>query len=309
MDTPTDSERDIDYQTALSQGLLPIREVARLTGVIPVTLRAWERRYGLVVPLRTSKGHRLYTEDDVARIRLVLTWLDRGVAVGQVKALLKEQQATPPPESTPASPWEEQRRHLMDAIGNLAERQLDERFNAAMALYPPPTLYRQLMQPLLDELEQRWRGQFSSQAERVFLYSWLRTKLGARLYHNNRQYSGRPILMINVSERPLEPGLWLTAWLASSADCAVDVFDWPIPAPELAMAVARIQPGALLLYSSQPLSAGQLRRLFNDHQCPCLLGGPAAAIHQADPIPGVILAESPLDALQALSDLGLLHNR
>lgn len=40
----------------LERGGLPIREVTRLTGVHPVTLRAWERRYGLVVPQRTGKG-------------------------------------------------------------------------------------------------------------------------------------------------------------------------------------------------------------------------------------------------------------
>ena len=34
--------------------LFPIREVARLTGINPVTLRAWERRYGLIQPVRTS---------------------------------------------------------------------------------------------------------------------------------------------------------------------------------------------------------------------------------------------------------------
>ncbi len=309
MDTPGETSMDIDYQTALSRGLLPIREVARQTGVIPVTLRAWERRYGLVAPLRTSKGHRLYTEDDVVRIRLILTWLDRGVAVGQVKGLLKEQQPPAAPEPTSASPWEEQRQHLLEAIGSLNERQLDERFNASMALYPPQTLYRQLLQPVLEELEQRWRVQFGRQAERVFLHSWLRTKLGARLYHNNRQFSGAPILMMNVSDLPMEPGLWLAAWLTSSADCAVEVFDWPVPATELPLVVARIQPRALMLYSSQPISPGQLPRLLNGHRCPCLLGGPAAAIHQADSVPGVILAESPLDAFQALSDLGLLHNR
>ena len=42
---------------------LPIREVARQTGVNAVTLRAWERRYGLIVPHRTEKGHRLYTRN------------------------------------------------------------------------------------------------------------------------------------------------------------------------------------------------------------------------------------------------------
>ncbi|MBT8131818.1 MAG: MerR family DNA-binding transcriptional regulator, partial [Gammaproteobacteria bacterium] len=38
--------------------LYPIRTVVSLTGINAVTLRAWERRYGLVKPKRTAKGHR-----------------------------------------------------------------------------------------------------------------------------------------------------------------------------------------------------------------------------------------------------------
>ncbi|WP_044873514.1 MerR family transcriptional regulator [Pseudomonas sp. LFM046] len=306
MDSTTEGPRENDYQAALARGLLPIREVARQTGVNPVTLRAWERRYGLVAPLRTSKGHRLYTADEVARIRLILTWLDRGVAVGQVKGLLTVPSA---PSPIGASPWAEQHRYLLDAIGKLAERQLDEGFNTAMALYPPLTVYRQLLHPLLEDLEQRWRVRFGAQVERVFFLSWLRTKLGARIYHNNRQCSGAPILLVNASERTMEPGLWITAWLASSAECNVEVLDGPLPAAELALAVAHIQPRALLLYSSQPIISGQLSRLLNGHPCPCLLAGPVAAIHPDELKPGAILAAGPLDALQALAHLGLMHNR
>ena len=45
-----------------------IREVAELTGVKPVTLRAWQRRYNLIKPQRTDKGHRLYSEQDINEI-------------------------------------------------------------------------------------------------------------------------------------------------------------------------------------------------------------------------------------------------
>ena len=40
--------------------LYAIRDVSDLTGVKPVTLRAWQRRYNLIQPQRTEKGHRLY---------------------------------------------------------------------------------------------------------------------------------------------------------------------------------------------------------------------------------------------------------
>src|SRR5450830_253541 len=82
-----------DLAQALEDGWLPIREVARQTGVNAITLRAWERRYGLVVPQRTPKGHRLYSAEHVQRIMAILTWLNRGVAVSQVKPLLDAPQA------------------------------------------------------------------------------------------------------------------------------------------------------------------------------------------------------------------------
>ena len=62
----------VQYLYNMSQARIPIRTVAALTGVNPITLRAWERRYGLVRPLRTPKGHRLYTQAHVAEIRRVL---------------------------------------------------------------------------------------------------------------------------------------------------------------------------------------------------------------------------------------------
>lgn len=58
------------------EGLFPIRTVAQLTGVNPITLRAWERCYGLIQPVRTAKGHRLYSAEDIHTIRRILGFLD-----------------------------------------------------------------------------------------------------------------------------------------------------------------------------------------------------------------------------------------
>ncbi|MCA1898692.1 MerR family DNA-binding transcriptional regulator, partial [Shewanella putrefaciens] len=51
---------DAEYRDEV---LLPIGEVSSITGVNAVTLRAWQRRFGLVIPERTPKGHRLYTAE------------------------------------------------------------------------------------------------------------------------------------------------------------------------------------------------------------------------------------------------------
>ncbi|WP_455807904.1 MerR family transcriptional regulator [Pseudomonas koreensis] len=288
---------------------LPIREVARQTGVNAVTLRAWERRYGLIVPHRTAKGHRLYSDEHVQRVMKILTWLNRGVSVSQVKGLIDDnrQDALPP-----TNDWDALRQTLLVAIGELAERRVDDVFNQAMSLYPPRTLCEQLLLPLLAELERRWQGKFGAQLERTFFYSWLRSKFGARIYHNNRQLNGSPLLLVNQSDLPLEPHLWLAAWLVSSADCPVEVFDWPLPVGELALAAEYLKPRGILLYSSKSLNVTQLPRLLANITCPVVLGGPTVQIHnaellvQASEISGLTLAHDVLSAQIELGKLGLI---
>ena len=57
-------------------GLYPIGTVADLTGVNAITLRAWERRYGLFEPVRKGSGHRLYTQEHIDLITRVVGMLD-----------------------------------------------------------------------------------------------------------------------------------------------------------------------------------------------------------------------------------------
>lgn len=297
------------FNKALDEGWLPIREVARQTGVNAITLRAWERRYGLIVPQRTPKGHRLFSAEHVQRILAILTWLNRGVAVSQVKQLLDTPQTF---TESAQNDWQRLRQTLLQAVSRLTERTLDDTVNQAMALYPPRTLCEHLLMPLLAELEQRWQGQFGAQMERVFFYSWLRSKFGARIYHNNRQLNTTPLLLINHSDLPLEPHLWLTAWLISSADCPVEVFDWPLPTGELALAVEHLQPRGVLLYSSKAINLSQLTKLLNGVSCPKMIAGPTVCIHSTElsektaVIADLYLAADPLLAHQALVQRGLI---
>lgn len=290
-------------ENAAAQGWLPIREVARRTGVNPVTLRAWERRYGLIVPQRTPKGHRLYSPDHLERIQKVITWLNRGVSVSQVKALLDapEQRLQAPA----LSDWLPLRESLAQAIAELAERRLDDQVNQAMALYPPSTVCERLLLPLLGDLHVRWQQQFGADLERAFFHGWLRSKLGTRLYHNNRQLQGPPLLLVKHSDVSFDPELWLTAWLASSADCPVEVLDWPLPASELLLAAERFSARGLVLYASRPVPLDALARQLANCPCPIMLAGPAAVIHgealrERTDLARLLVAGNPIAAQLAL---------
>lgn len=72
------------------EALYPIREVSNLTGVNSITLRAWERRYGLIEPVRTDGGHRLYTMEHIERIKAAVKLTEQGIPISQVKSRLNQ---------------------------------------------------------------------------------------------------------------------------------------------------------------------------------------------------------------------------
>jgi len=68
----------------------PIRAVSKLTGIAIDTLRAWERRYGAVTPIRDERG-RMYTDADVARLRLLGGAVESGHSIGRLAGLSNEE--------------------------------------------------------------------------------------------------------------------------------------------------------------------------------------------------------------------------
>ena len=70
-----------------SDGVLRIGELSNRSGVSPELLRAWERRYGLLRPMRSAGGLRLYTPADVERVRVMRGHLADGLAAAEAAAL------------------------------------------------------------------------------------------------------------------------------------------------------------------------------------------------------------------------------
>jgi DNA-binding transcriptional MerR regulator len=64
-----------------------IGSVSRLTGISPDTLRIWERRYDVVTPDRSAGGGRLYSSEDIARLKLIGRLINKGDTIGVVAGL------------------------------------------------------------------------------------------------------------------------------------------------------------------------------------------------------------------------------
>jgi DNA-binding transcriptional MerR regulator len=79
-------------------GALRIGEFARRVDVSPDLLRAWERRYGLLRPLRSPGGFRLYTDDDAARVGRMRRALSDGLSAAEAARVALEPEPQPPSE-------------------------------------------------------------------------------------------------------------------------------------------------------------------------------------------------------------------
>ena len=180
-----------------------IRKAAELTGVKPVTLRAWERRYHLITPERNPKGHRLYSPAQIDTIREICRWLERGVSIGKVKGLLSgdgKEAAPGQPNDTLAAADD-----LLQALADLNSRRAENIINRICREYPPNIAVDQCFLPVNDALGQLKRQQRSLAG--ALLQFLLISRLSAMIRSGNKAAS-IPCLAIS-----LDPAGSLAAWL------------------------------------------------------------------------------------------------
>jgi hypothetical protein len=63
-----------------------IKRAAELTGISVATLRAWERRYGVVSPQRSDGGYRLYGPEDVRALAIMNSLVNEGWSAREAAA-------------------------------------------------------------------------------------------------------------------------------------------------------------------------------------------------------------------------------
>lgn len=195
----------------------PIREFARLTGVNPVTLRAWERRYGIISPLRTPKGHRFYNDEHVTQVKNILYWLEQGYAIRQVKLLL-----TAPPEqsnSRPADDWAPQNALMFTAACDLNYRSLDDLWTTGLATYPMAIYYERCLLPVLSQL----RADSNLAMVLTGFDYLLKRKLASLISLQSKQAQGDVILMA-ASHTDAELQLLASAYALGAAGYRVEFF-------------------------------------------------------------------------------------
>ena len=159
-----------------SDGVLRIGELSKRSGVSPDLLRAWERRYGLLRPVRSAGGLRLYTPADVERVRVMRQHIADGLAASEAAALASRTGVDDEAAPIALRP-EAMRDDLADALDRYDEPRAQAILDRLLAVATVDTLLSEVVLPYLRELGERWSRGEASVAQEHFASSIVRGRL------------------------------------------------------------------------------------------------------------------------------------
>jgi DNA-binding transcriptional MerR regulator len=267
--------------------LYTIGTVSKLTGVGAITLRAWERRHGLIKPVRKASGHRLFTRHHIDQINRITALTQQGVRISQIRPEMLESDTTG--ESAGESDtWNDYLNSMIAAIIDFDEGRLEEIYNEALSLYPIGAVTRKLLAPLLIELGLRWASNEGSIAEEHFFAFYLRNKIGARYHHRARGYNKGPrLLLAGLPGEYHEIGQLLFALTAHETGYRVIPLGPNMPLHELAYVAKKKRCSAILLSGAIEPSvrtlSKDLPKLVANAEIPVLVGG-LSSVYACDAI-------------------------
>lgn len=181
---------------------LRIGELSRRSGVTPELLRAWERRYGLVRPTRSSGGLRLYSADDLERVRLMRRYLADGIAAAEAAALASGAAASEDASaSAPVLDAARVRRDLGRALEAFDEPEAQTLLDRLLAVATIDAVLREIVLPYLQDVGARWERGALSVAQEHFASNVLRGRLLGLARDWGRGVGPRAVLACAPGER------------------------------------------------------------------------------------------------------------
>jgi len=218
----------------------PIRAVSKLTGIPIDTLRAWERRYAAVTPTRDDRG-RMYTEADVARLRLLNSAVEQGHSIGRLAGLSNDQLrdlcaaagAVAPPAAVSTRRTSLGTTALFTALREYDAAGLDQELSRLAAVLRPLDLLQDVLMPVLTQVGDDWHRRRTRIAQEHLMSSTMRNLLGAFLRLFARRETSVRLLFATPSGEHHEMATLGAAMLAASAGLGVSYLGADLPAREI----------------------------------------------------------------------------
>lgn len=244
-----------------------IKTVTSLTGINTETLRAWERRYGTVNPVRDSKGRRLYTQQDVERLTLLLAATQQGFTISKIADLSNDElqellSANQNPQKA------EQELFFLRIVDALLQFRLDiceDLLRRALIAMDPLSYAQEVLLPTLERVGNLWhQGRLTIAQEHLFSACVKRIVLS--MVNHEQPFSGTNpgVMFATMSGEHHEFGILLSCWLAASQHCKCYYIGPDLPWEDLLNAGSRLKPSVIVIsIATTPPEQSTIQNLKN----------------------------------------------
>ncbi len=282
-----------------------IGALAERTGVSTHVLRVWEERYGLLSPLRSSNGYRIYGPDDERRVREMLALRDSGMAAGAAAARVLADVREPDAASLEA---------LCPVLG-AAMTGFDEAgthavIDRALAGNDPIEVVERLFFPCLRRLGDDWAAGRTSVAQEHFGSGLIRGRMLALARQRRSAPEGAPVAVLACpTHERHDIGLLAMCLVMRRDGWAVTFLGADTPVPAVVDAARDVDARLVVLSGTEPhMFAAQLEQYADDlARLPATttlaLGGGASASSLAGRYGAVHLDADPVAAAAVLVEL------
>jgi DNA-binding transcriptional MerR regulator/methylmalonyl-CoA mutase cobalamin-binding subunit len=239
-----------------------IKHAAELTGVPVATLRAWERRYGVLTPERTDSGYRLYDERSLSIITAIRDLVADGWSAQQAAAEVMRRPTSPPAAAAenPSDAAEPDVEHAFDdliaAAADLDPVRLANLLDDQFSRGSFEAVVDGWLMPALQEIGMAWADGRISVAGEHLVASAVQRRLAAAYEAAARTPHGASVIVGLPPGSHHELGILAFATAARRVGLAVTYLGADLPAQGWLTAITRndAQCAVLALPQEQDLS-------------------------------------------------------
>jgi len=275
------------------------------TGLSAEVVRVWEKRYGAVSPSRTSGGHRLYSEADISRLKLLRQATQCGHRIGNVVDLPTERlhelvgRSGVPENEVTTGDLSHCLAACMQAVKSLNEAALQRQLESALVEFGLLRFVEEVVEPLMTRLGEHWEHGYIRPFHEHLASVVVRSILYSQHLDKSRNMS-TPAMIVSTPPGQLhELGALAAALTAEALGWRVIYLGPDLPIEEIAMGArqssARAVALSVTMASERTLIAEdfkKLARLLGSDVAIIAGGRSAASLGDAVAAAGVLTVES-----------------
>lgn len=255
------------------KGKYNIKAVSTMLGIQPGTLRAWERRYSIIDPVRNEVGHRLYTEEHISVLKWLMNKINKGFTIGQAVGLLERDEIIERvQEDQPSHNYiETLRKDLLGALLSFNEYESNQFLDRAFSIFTVEKVVVDILGDILVNVEDMLKSKQITTAHEHFVSSYIRTKIGNILHSLSVEGILPKVVCVCAPNEQNELGLLMFTLFLKRKGFETVFLGGGIPKEDLFIVLKEIEPKYLFLSCTveENLSgafrvANEIQKYFND---------------------------------------------